>query len=73
MAWGAWFFVAGLPDAGPVDIIQAVLQVLVLVALGSMLTVALYNRPRMLVSPPLRELPGAIEEWRSSGRPTSEE
>ena len=73
VAWGAWFIVAGLPDSGPVDIIQAVLQVLVLLVLGSMLAVALYNRPRMLVSPALRKLPGAIEEWRSSGRPTSEE
>ncbi len=63
--WGAWFIAEGLPDSGPVNAVETVLQVLVLLALASLLAVALFNRPRMLVSPPLRELPGAIEEWRS--------
>jgi hypothetical protein len=63
--WGAWFIAAGLADSGPVDAVQAVLQVLIVVALVALLAVALFNRPRILVSPPLRELPGAIDEWRS--------
>jgi hypothetical protein len=65
--WGAWFIAAGLPDSGPVDAVEAVLQVLVLVALGCLLAVALLNRPRILVSPALRDLPGAVEEWSSRG------
>jgi hypothetical protein len=63
--WGAWFIAAGLPESGPVDAVEAVLQVLVLVALGCLLAVALFNRPRILVSPALRDLPGAVEEWSS--------
>jgi hypothetical protein len=67
VVWGAWFIAAGLPDSTPVDAIETVLQVLVLLALASLVTVALFNRPRILVSPPLRDLPGALEEWRSQG------
>jgi hypothetical protein len=67
--WGAWFIVESLPDSGPVDAVEGVLQILQLIALAALLAIALFNRPRMLVSPPLRELPGAIEEWReASGR-----
>jgi hypothetical protein len=65
VVWGAWFIAAGLADSGPVDTVEAVLQILVLLALASLVAIALFNRPRILVSPPLRELPGAIEEWRS--------
>jgi hypothetical protein len=65
--WGAWYIAEGLPDSGPVDTAEAVLQALILVALVLLLSVALFNRPRLLVSPPLRDLPGAIEEWRSQG------
>jgi hypothetical protein len=67
VVWGAWFIVEGLPDSTPLDVIETVLQVLVLLALASLVTVALFNRPRILVSPPLRHLPGALEEWRSQG------
>jgi hypothetical protein len=62
--WGAWFIAEGLPDSGAVDAVEAVLQVLMLAALAALIAVALFNRPRILVSPPLRELPGAIEDWR---------
>jgi hypothetical protein len=65
VVWGAWFIAEGLPDSGPVDAVEAVLQVLMLAALTALLAVALFNRPRILVSPPLRALPGALEEWRS--------
>ena len=65
VVWGVWFIAAGLPDSVPVDTVEAVLQVLMLAALASLLAVALFNRPRIFVIPPLRELPGAIEEWRS--------
>ena len=65
VAWGAWFIFTGLPDSTAVDAVETALQVLVLAALASLLAVALFNRPRMFVSPPLRELPGAIEEWRT--------
>jgi hypothetical protein len=34
-----------------------------------MVAVALYNRPRTLVSPALRDLPGAVEEWSSRDAP----
>jgi hypothetical protein len=65
VVWGVWFIAEGLPDSGLVDAVEAVLQVLMLAALASLLSIALFNRPRILVSPPLRELPGAIDEWRS--------
>ncbi|MBA3429370.1 MAG: hypothetical protein H0U07_12490 [Actinobacteria bacterium] len=41
-----------------------VLAVLAGVALMVGAAVALYNRPRLLVAPHLRELPGAVDEWR---------
>ena len=50
-----------------VDIVETALQVLVVLALVLMVAVALFNRSRMLVSPPLRDLPGAREEWRAQG------
>jgi hypothetical protein len=65
--WGAWYIVAGLSPSTVVDAFQSGLQVLVVIALGLLVTVALFNRPRILVSPSLRGLPGALEEWRSGG------
>jgi hypothetical protein len=65
VVWGAWFIVEGLPDSGAVDAVETALQALVLLALAALGAVALFNRPRILVSPPLRDLPGLIEEWRS--------
>jgi hypothetical protein len=65
--WGAWFIANGLTDSAAVDALETVLQVLVAVALALIVTVALFNRPRALVLPPLRPLPGAIEEWRAGG------
>jgi hypothetical protein len=67
VVWGAWFIVEGLSDSGPVDAVEVALQALILIALAALVTVALFNRPRMLVSPLLRERPGLIEEWGSGG------
>ena len=67
VVWGAWFIADGLPDSAFVDTVETALQVLVVLALVLMVAVALFNRPQMLVSPPLRNLPGALEEWRAQG------
>ena len=48
------------------DVAAVVLAVLAGVALLVGAAVALYNRPRLLVAPHLRELPGAVDEWRES-------
>jgi hypothetical protein len=64
--WGAWFILQGLSDSTALDAAETVLQVLIVITLVLMVIVALYNRPRMFVSPPLRELPGALEEWRGA-------
>jgi hypothetical protein len=67
--WGAWFIADGLSDSTPVDIVETALQVALIVVLAAMVAVALYNRPRTLVSPALRDLPGAVEEWSSRDAP----
>jgi hypothetical protein len=48
---GLWFIAEGLPDSGLVDAVEAVLQVLMLAVLASLLSIARFNRPRILVSP----------------------
>ena len=65
--WGARFILLGLSDSTAVDVVGTALQVLIVIILLLMVTVALFNRPGMLVSPGLRELPGALEEWRAGG------
>jgi hypothetical protein len=65
--WGAWFILQGMSDSTAVDAAETALQVLIVIALGLMVTVALFNRPRIAVGPQLRELPGALEEWRAEG------
>jgi hypothetical protein len=65
IVWGAWFIVNGLPDSGGVDAAETVLQVLILAATALLVSVALLNRPGVLVLPRMRGLPGALEEWRS--------
>jgi hypothetical protein len=65
VVWGAWFIVNGLPDSRGVDTAETVLQVLVVAATAALVSVALFNRPGTLVLPRMRELPGALEEWRS--------
>ena len=67
VVWGGWFIADGLPDSALVDAAETLLQVLVVLAIGLMVAVALWNRPRALVSPPLRHLPGALQEWSDQG------
>jgi hypothetical protein len=51
--------------SGPLDPVFAVLATLALVL---MLVVALFNRPKLLVAPGLRDLPGLVDEWRALPR-----
>jgi hypothetical protein len=61
---GGGFILKGLTDSTAIDAVETVLQVLIVITLVLMVTVALFNRPRMPVSPALRDFPGALEEWR---------
>ena len=52
--------------SGPLDVVLSVLATLSLIL---MLVVALLNRPRFLVAPALRELPGLLDEWKGAPMP----
>jgi hypothetical protein len=46
------------------QVVEVLVAILVAIALLLTAAVALYNRPKFLVSPHLRELPGAVDEWK---------
>jgi hypothetical protein len=53
----------------PIDVVLSVLATL---SLALMLVVALFNRPRVLVAPGMRELPGLVDEWRGDVPPKAD-
>jgi hypothetical protein len=65
IVWGAWFITNGLSDSTAVGAAETALQALVVAATVLLVSVALFNRPRAIVLPRMRGLPGAIEEWQS--------
>jgi hypothetical protein len=64
-------YAASLPDSAVADAIATGFGVLVVVTVGLMVAVGLYNRPAWAVAPRLRRFPGAIDEWQ--GRQPSPE
>jgi hypothetical protein len=59
----------GYIASGALDLVLSVLATL---SLALLLVVALFNRPRFLVAPGMRELPGLVDEWKGAPMPRSE-
>ncbi len=60
----AGYVVSGLDSWSAQQVVEVIIAVLAAVALLLTGAVALYNRPKRLVPPHLRELPGAVDEWK---------
>ncbi len=58
------YVVSGLDSWSAQQVVEIIVGVLAAGALLLPAAVALYNRPKLLVPPHLRELPGAVDEWK---------
>jgi hypothetical protein len=58
----AGYVVSGFDSSSGQQAVEVVVAGLVVLALLITMAIALFNRPKLLVAPYLRELPGAIEE-----------
>ena len=66
---GAAIIFSALEDTAATQALEAVFTGLAVVALALAVIVGLFNRPVVLVSPRLREFPGAVEEWNGAPVP----
>ncbi len=58
----AGYVVSGFDSSSAQQVVEVIIAVLAAIALLLTAAVALYNRPKFLVPPHLRELPGAVDE-----------
>jgi hypothetical protein len=61
-----------VPSSSRPGALDVVLSVLATLSLVLLLVVALFNRPRFLVAPGMRELPGLVDEWKGAPMRRSE-
>ncbi len=59
------YVVSRLDNSSAQQVVEVIVAVLAAVALLLTAAVALYNRPKLLVPPHLRKLPGAVDEWKA--------
>jgi len=62
----AGYVVSGFDSSSAQQVVEVIVAVLAAVALLLTAAVALYNRPKLLVAPHLRKLPGAVDEWKGA-------
>ncbi len=58
--------VSGFDNSPAQEVVEVIDAVLAAIALLLTAAVALYNRPKLLVPPHLRELPGAVDELKDA-------
>lgn len=68
----AGYVVSGSDNSSAQQAIEVLVAVLVALALLLTAAVALYNRPKFLVPPHLRKLPGAVDELKGAEVPQQE-
>jgi hypothetical protein len=62
----AGYVVAGFDNSSAQEVVEVIVAALAAIALLLTAAVALYNRPKLLVAPHLRELPGAVDEFKGA-------
>ncbi len=60
------YVVSGFDNSSAQEVVEVIVAVLAAIALLLTAAVALYNRPKLLVLPHLRELPGAVDELKDA-------
>lgn len=62
----AGYLASGFDSSPAQQVVEVIVAVLAAIALLLTAAVALYNRPKLLVPPQLRKLPGAVDEWKGA-------